>query len=284
MTSQYWNNVLNNLPTFLKQTSALCIGAEIMTNPRSLFPLGCSVFPIARPYYTQPGMYYNYTPYQTYMPYQQTYPGYNSPYQAAPPLSTSPYIQPGRMTAPTDAGAVSSTQPTSLGENFVAAPETQFVSDSWKQLDAKPNKNHYENLQMHTKYRDFISNLGKSVTAFIDKSGIGDKDGYISKDEFRKYYISQISTNAASQTNTTQLEADADKIFDSLDLTKEGKLDWKEIATLMSFADAAGANGKYDGTIKNEDAIKGMQTLLNAGSGATAKVQQNYNNLFNMLS
>ena len=87
-----------------------------------------------------------------------------------------------------------------------------------------------------------------------------------------------------SSANTAQLEADADKIFDSLDLTKEGKLDWKEVATLMSFADAAGANGKYDGTIKNEDAIKSMQTLLNAGTGAETKVKENYNNLFNMLS
>ena len=278
MTSQYWNNVLNRLPNFLKQTSALCLGAEIMTNPRSLFPLGWSVFPIARSYYT---------PYQSYMPYQQytpTYPVYNSPYASVPPLSTNPYVQPGRTFTATDAGAVSSSQAKSLGENIVGAPETQFVSNRWKQLDAKTNKNQYEHLQMHTKYRDFIGNLGKSVTAFIDQSALGDKDGYLSKAEFRAYYISQVSNNAASQTNTAQLEADADKIFDSLDLTKEGKLDWKEVATLMSFADAAGANGKYDGTIKNEDAIKSMQTLLNAGTGAEAKVKENYNNLFNMLS
>ena len=278
MTSQYWNNVLNNLPGFLKQTSALCIGAEIMTNPRSLYPMGWSVFPIARSYYA---------PYQSYMPYQQytpSYPVYNTPYAAVPPLATNPYVQPNKTFTATDAGAVSSTQPASLGENLVGAPETQFVSDSWKLLDTKTNKNYNENLTMHTKYRDFISNLGKSVTAFIDKSGIGDKDGYISKAEFRAYYISQISTSSAAQTDTTQLEADADRLFDSLDLTKEGKLDWKEIATLMSFADAAGANGKYDGTIKNEDAIKGMQTLLNAGTGAETKVKENYNNLFNMLS
>lgn len=284
MSSEYWQGVLNRLPNFLLQTSAMCFTADALTrscrHPHfmySIFPPMGTYMPYRSfmPYQTYMP-YQQYTPYQTYTPYQQ-YSPYRSPYPTAPGMS--PMLQ-----TFTDAGKVEDSQSTNLGEHLVTAPETEFVSEQWKELDQKKNLTPIDNIKLHSKYNDFIGNLGKSFTSFIDKSNAGDKDGYISKEEFKTYYASQLAKQNSTQEEIDKLKAEADKIFTSLDLSKEGKLDWKELSSFLALADASGTNGKYDGTIKNEDMLKALKTVKDGGITTQNKLKENYNNIFNRLS
>lgn len=260
MSSPFWNNFLNKLPGFLLTTSTLCIGADLLMNSRCCHRRPSWIFPMRMPY-----------------PF---FPLYSSP--RLPAMTPSNQYQ--EQSGISQSGAVSSSQPQNLGQNFVTADETQFVSDSWKTLDAKPNKTNAEQLQLLGKYRNFAANLAKSFISFIDNSQSGDKDGYISKEEFQQYYLSQMQPESTDSDTITKLKSDADKIFESLDLTGEGKLDWKELSAFMSLADKSGENGQYDGTIKKDESLNTLKVILENGSTAKTQLEENYSNLFNTLS
>lgn len=290
MSSEYWKGVLNRLPDFFQKTSAMCLGASIMTSSgcchrHTIFPMAMTMgMPYTYMPFSQYTPYQQYSPYSQYSPYQQyspymtnpTYPQYTSPYPSAP--YPGMYQQPPQIQ---DAGAVEETQSNSLGRNIVNGEDTQFVSNNWQTLDKSTTKTPQQNYQLVGKYTDFVSNLAKSFVTYIDKSNIGNKDGYLSKEEFQAYYVIQKKTNESQEAEIEALKTEANKVFASLDQTKEGKLDWKEAAAFFSMADAAGATNQYDGTIKKEDTLKAMKNIVDNSTAAQNKLRENYGNLFN---
>ncbi len=277
MSKAGWNNFLNNLPDTLQKLSALCIGAEMLRNRSCCCGMGYSIFPMS------------YNPYPTYMPYQTQYspysmyptsiyqyPAYQSPYPSAPADSTYLPIQ----TQITSADAVSNEHSQNLGNNMLNRTDTEFVSDNWKTLDAKTGKTQLENLQLSSKYTDFLSNLSKSFITALDNQELDSKDGYISKNEFIIYYLNQFD-NLTDETELQEKQAEAEKIFNNLDLTKEGKLDWKELSAFMALADKSGAEGQYNGKISHADLMTAFSAVKDINESGTNILKQNYGQLFN---
>lgn len=278
MSNQFWRNFTNNMPQTLQKLSALCIGAEMLYNSDCYCGMPYSIFPMAYRPYMPYSPAQTYLPYQQYTPYQQ-YPGYQSPYPAAPGMPSQ--LQ-GQITS---AEAVDGTHSPNLGRNLTGGDETTFVTDSWKTLNDKTNKTFPEEYQLRGKYMDFLGNLAKSFTSFIDNSQIGNKDGYLSKEEFTSYYMTQLFTPEEIQANDATVQAkktEAEKIFSSLDLTKEGKLDWKELSSFLALADKSGAGAQYDGTMKNEDILKAFKTVHDGGTTAETTLKQNYHDIFDI--
>lgn len=255
MGSEYWNGVVSRLPKFFNDTAAICLTADLLS--RRHFCPGVFGFGFLRPplYYYPQISFYPYDMYQVpeYYPSQRTY-----------------FDERG-------AGRVSKKQDTSLGANLVKQNDTQFVTNKWVNLDKKPGKTDDENIDLHIKYRSFLNNLAKSFIGFMDyKSGLGDKSGKLSKEEFSKYYISQFATTASTNDEKAKLKAEAEKVFDKLDLYEDKKLDWKEGATLMAMLDSA-VDGKYDGTITREEILEGLKELAENPDGKEIAAETYYN-------
>ena len=205
--------------------------------------------------------------YYPFIPFGRSYWRTTPQYPAYPPYPTYP-TTPQYPTTPADnsdktptaADAVSENQSFTLGRELskikTAENPTKFVSDEWSADDKKTlsQKDAYIHQQ---KYIQYASNLGKSLISYIDRhKKVGDKDGYLSKKEFARYYaftIAQVEkaskkTEKLTEARVKELEAEGERVFDLLNVVKDDKLDWKEIGTLMAIADRD-TKGEYDGEI-----------------------------------
>lgn len=113
-----------------------------------------------------------------------------------------------------------------------------------------------------TKYKEQVSELGKSYGASMDTDG----DGYVSLEEYK-----------AAENN----QADAETAFKKMDMNGDGKLDWKELAATLRTLDINSSN-KRDGQISYDDLNRWQQSMQapNSNTFDTA-VRKSYQNLFN---
>ncbi len=267
MPSQYWTNVTNKLPGFLMQTSALTLTADLMTRPHWGYGGGIFGFGFGFGYVNPTFMIPSYPIMPTFtMPYYpQTIPQYTPTYQ--------------QQYTPQNADGVSNSYSQNLGYNFIMGEDTKFVSNRWQQLDNKANKTSAEEIALRNKYSDFIQNLSKSFIATLDNNKVGNKDGYLSKEEFQSYFVGQYLTDETTDEEINKLKQDSDKIFDMIDIANNGKLDWKEIGAFMSMADSA-VNEKYDGTITADEKKAVLKEFLSGNPNTQSFLKQSYLNLY----
>ena len=198
MPSQYWTNVTNKLPGFLMQTSALTLTADLMTRPHWGYGGGIFGFGFGFGYVNPTFMIPSYPIMPTFtMPYYpQTIPQYTPTYQ--------------QQYTPQNADGVSNSYSQNLGYNFIMGEDTKFVSNRWQQLDNKANKTSAEEIALRNKYSDFIQNLSKSFIATLDNNKVGNKDGYLSKEEFQSYFVCQYLTDETTDEDTSANSLDFD--------------------------------------------------------------------------
>ena len=255
MGSEYWNGVASRLPEFFKDTAAICLTADLLS--RRHFCPGVFGWGFLRPpfyYYPTISCY----PYDLYQMEHYT-PGYRTYFDER------------------GAGRVSKSQDSSLGRNLVYQNDTQFVTDKWVNLDRKPDKTDEETINLQLKYRNFLNNFAKSFIGFLDyKTNTGDKSGKISKEEFSKYYESQFATAQSSEQDRKKLRAEGGKVFEKLDVIRDKKLDWKEIAGMLAILDSAN-DGKYDGTISREEILEGLKNLAKNQDAKEIAAETYYN-------
>ena len=119
-------------------------------------------------------------------------------------------------------------------------------------------------------YKEKMTDLAKSYTASLESDG---KEG-ISIDEFNDKFV-----GAKTVGEFDQLKA----AFNKVDQNGDGKLDWKEMASLLSAFDRIGnKNKEADGTISNEEFKAGIQSLsdLDDKDKFGKTLQDNYKALF----
>lgn len=200
------------------------------------------------------------------------------------------------------ASAVSSKQDTSKGEAFEKATQEMvdkegnavenkvfsFMSDAWKKLQKKDNKTDAENKQLTKEYADSLSEMGKSYIMTIDKSS-GNKDGYISEDEFVKYSLEKdlkpLKEDATKEEKAEykQKRANAESMarlaYRKLDQNGDKSVDWKEAAALFGAVDA-GDDG-LNGQIESEDLAAFSDKLASGQANeADAELRKRYTQLF----
>lgn len=213
--------------------------------------------------------------YYPFIPLGRSYWRTTPQYPQYPTYPTTP-ITPEHVTpqTPTAAEAVSEEQSFTLGKELSKLKTdknpTKFVSDEWSAEDKK-TLNSKEAYVHQQKYIQYASNLGKSLISYIDRhKAVGDKDGYLSKKEFSRYYaytIAQMEKNSKDAKKLTkervkELEAEGERVFALLDVVKDDKLDWKEIGTLMAIADRD-SKGEYDGEITTAKFAAALKVMAN---------------------
>lgn len=201
-----------------------------------------------------PGMDYYQNKYMTQAAYNDAYmQGYMLAQQAAADF-TMPYSstrQSLQVSKNPTADAVDkdfdTTQGKALDEATVklsqegADEEVHVISDY---ADSKKTDK-----EQHAEYRADLTNLGKSYLKTVEGQ---DGDGYIDEAEWVKYIQKDVEENA-SEGLTKEKAASIAKIqFKSLDQNQDGKLDYKETASLMYAMDydySTTGQNKVDGKI-----------------------------------
>ncbi len=235
---------------------------------------------------------YPFIPFGSYWQRQtSTFPSYPT-YPRTPVYPTTPQTTPPK---PTLADAVGEGQSITLGKEIsslkTAQNPTKFVTDEWSENDKKSlsQKDAYIHQQ---KYIQFASNLGKSLINYIDRhKSAGNKDGYLSKDEFSKYYAMMVGElerktlksngKEMSQERVAELRAAGERVFDILNVVKDDKLDWKEIGTMMAIADRDD-KGNYDGEITYLKFVGALKVFADKTQEAESKlnVEHTYKQMY----
>lgn len=229
-------------------------------------------------YWNNPRQTFNYPAYPTTPVYPTT---------AQPPQTI--------VTQPTSADAVGETHSFTLGKELSTLKSsknpTKFVTDEWSENDKKSlsQKDAYIHQQ---KYIQFASNLGKSLINYIDRhKSAGNKDGYLSKDEFSKYYAMMVGElerktlksngKEMSQERVAELRAAGERVFDILNVVKDDKLDWKEIGTMMAISDRDD-KGTYDGEITYLKFVGALKVFADKTQEAESKlnVENTYKQMY----
>lgn len=158
------------------------------------------------------------------------------------------------------AGKIDADQDTTLGKAFDDA------TNSGKEYKITDNLNNDR-----AKYKEALSNLGKSYGALLDE----DKDGSVSLSE----YIAK-ETKGLSGAQKTEMTQAATTAFNKLDLNKDGKLDWKELSSAIATFDVNSKN-QQDGKLDKVDCERWSINLIDSESNIFDKAaQQNYKQLF----
>lgn len=119
-----------------------------------------------------------------------------------------------------------------------------------------------DNADSNAKYKDQISELGKSYGASMDQN----RDGYVTLDEYK----------------AAENHRGAETAFKKMDMNGDGKLDWKELAATLRTLDIDTSNeSSRDGKI-SYDELNRWQQLMVDGSNTTfdTAVRRSYLNLF----
>ena len=198
------------------------------------------------------------------------------------------------------ADAVSQNQDTNQGKAFEKATKEMFtengttikdkvfsfMSDSWKsrQKEGKDSKN------VAQEYKTGISNLAKSYLMTMDTNS-GNKDGYISEEEFINYTIAndmpKLDPNATAEEKAEYneklaiMKESAKIAFSKLDQNGDKSVDWKETAAMFAAVDADKSTGKYNGEISSNDFAPISEKLAESGQNeADIQLRAGYKNLF----
>lgn len=164
--------------------------------------------------------------------------------------------------------------PTELGKQFEehskSGKATQFVMSDW---EAKA-----EGKEKDAEYKEYASNFAKSYIAHIDESS-GNKDNEISQEEYLKYNLSADIGKDATEQEIAMYKQIANTSFEKIDQNGDKKIDWKEMASLLSTYDAM--SGKRDGKITTEELKGGFNGITNANSTAMdTQLRNEYTRLF----
>lgn len=197
------------------------------------------------------------------------------------------------------ADAVSQKESTKKGEAFEKATHEMidkgeavkdkkfsFMSQDWKKRQASGK----DSEKVATEYKQEVSKMGKSYLMAMDKA-VGNKDGYISEEEFVKYSLQQdfkpLKSDATEEEKAKyekdkkQAEAMAKTAFTKLDQNGDNVIDWKESSAMFVAADSNSTSGKLNGEISAEDFATFSEALGNNSSNAADKnLRIGYNNLF----
>ena len=202
-------------------------------------------------------------------------------------------------TKATKADAVSQNQDTTQGTNFEKATKEmvgedgsikdkifKFMSDTWqsKKKEGKAAEN------VAKEYKTGVSNLAKSYLMKMDSSS-GNKDGYISEEEFVNYTIAndmpKLKSDATEEEkaeynkNLEAMKTAAKIAFGKLDQNGDKTVDWKETAAMFAAVDADKTNGKYNGEIDAKDFAQISEKLAENGPNqADIQLRAGYKNLF----
>lgn len=179
--------------------------------------------------------------------------------------------------APTDNKAAEKfkDKDTQLGEIFEKhtqeGKDTSFVLSEWKQ--------EAEGKEKDEKYKTYTSNFAKSYLAHMDKKS-GNQDNEIALDEFIKYNMSvDLKEDATAEEKAAYKQA-ARVAFNKMDQNGDGKVDWKEMAAVMSTYDSV-KDGKHDGTITKEEAENASVGLMDpTKTNIDLKFRAEYKRLF----
>lgn len=200
-----------------------------------------------------------------------------SPFQGISSMTGLTGLQQQHALTPTDNKAAEKfkDQDTKLGEAFEKhtkeGKETDFVTSDWKK--------EAEGKEKDDKYKAFTSNFAKSYIAHIDKKS-GNQDNEIALDEFINYNLSLESKENATAEEKAAYKQAAKTAFNKMDQNGDGKVDWKEMAAVMSTYDSL-KDGKHDGTITKEEIDDGSKLLSNnSGTDIDMKFRAEYKRLF----
>ena len=128
------------------------------------------------------------------------------------------------------------------------------------------------------KYKNAVSELGKSYLAEIDASA-GNEDGKLTLDEYIKYELNNLGTNATEQEKAER-KLKAQVAFNKIDQNGDGKADWKELAAVFATLDA-GNNSKKDAEITAEEYAKATEKIALSNDFTFDKaVRNSYKQLF----
>lgn len=173
------------------------------------------------------------------------------------------------------ADKVDADQSTSLAEvyeqNIKDKKETRFVTSDWKDMPEGADKN--------DAHRAYSNNFGKSYIMHMDKTA-GNADGEITLDEFKEYNIKTDLGEKVSEDLKKAANESSEVIFNKLDQNGDGKLDWKEMSSMMTVYDSM-KDGKYDGVITNEELEAGNNLMLDKNNQTMdQKLRAAYKDIF----
>ena len=130
----------------------------------------------------------------------------------------------------------------------------EVLPDAYRQLANKKDKTPEEIQKMKDMYKNGFVNFGESYIKHIDEK-YGNNDGKMTENEFVQSQLDESMTDILSLDEQKEM---ACNIFSHVDINKDGKVDKKEVASMMSMFDMSlGLNGdkagKIDGKIKVAD-------------------------------
>ncbi len=208
-----------------------------------------------------------------------------NPYQYGQMLMQQTYAQ-MQNTAITDvtgaikqnneyAGEWKADQSTEAGEQFDNALKGMNDSEG-NPIEGKTFK--ISDAENATEYRQDLSELGKSYAAYIEKTS-GNGDRLLNEEEYIKFELSQLPSDATEEQKAN-IKLAGHYAFSRIDLNKDGKADWKEIAAAIATFDTNNKD-KLDGQVTSTDAYNISSALGNPNDPTfSQKIIKNYKHLF----
>ena len=150
--------------------------------------------------------------------------------------------------------------------NALAGKDTKF---KYAELDGVPKKEQFATVQKA------LLELAKSRIEQFDanKNGATDFDEYL-KEQSAQY--EQMFGESVDIGSIPEMKNELKKIFDTLDLNKDGKIDAKETATLTAYTDGYDGDGKINGELSYVSMMQMAEAYKNPSFTGILKAWQNF--------
>lgn len=147
-----------------------------------------------------------------------------------------------------------------------------ILPDSWRELANKKGKTQEEIARMAKEYEQGFTNFGNEYVKYIDAK-YGNGDGILKENEYVNFEKGTVVEGA-------DVTKDAKTIFAHIDLDKNGNVDAREMAAMMSMFDMSvglqgDKAGSINGKIKICDFRANMSNLIKPSNTADGAAMDN---------